>query len=93
VPDPDTYHLLLYDYVEDIVERRAPYRQEHLERIAAGRDAGQIVMAGPLGDPPRGAAILFRGVEEEAVEEFAREDPYVRAGLVPARHVARWFVM
>ena len=50
-------------------------------------------MAGPLGDPPRGAAIVFKGVDQDAVEAFARDDPYVRAGLVPAWHVARWFVM
>lgn len=93
MPDPETYYLLLYDYVEDILERRAPYREEHLERIRAGRDAGEVAMAGPLGDPPRGAAIVFRGVDEEAVEQFARQDPYVRAGLVPAWHAARWSVL
>jgi uncharacterized protein YciI len=33
---------------------------------------------------------VFKGVDEGTVEEFVREDPYVRAGLVPAWHVARW---
>jgi uncharacterized protein YciI len=91
VPDPDTYQLLLYDYVEDIVERRAPYREEHLKRIATEREAGRVTMAGPLGAPPRGAAILFKGVDREAVEEFVRQDPYVQAGLVPVWHVERWY--
>jgi uncharacterized protein len=91
--DRDTHYLLLYDYVEDILQRRAPYREEHLERIKAGRDAGEVVMAGPLGDPPRGAAFVFQGVDEEKVESFARQDPYVRAGLVPAWHAMRWSVL
>jgi uncharacterized protein YciI len=93
VPEPDAYHLLLYDYVEQIAERRAPYRDEHLQRIATEREAGRLIMAGPLGDPARGAAIVFKGVDQDAVEEFVRQDPYVRAGLVPAWHVERWFLI
>ena len=38
--DPDVHHLLLYTYVEDMSERRGPYREAHLDRIRAGRDAG-----------------------------------------------------
>ncbi len=57
-----THHLLLYDYVEDMLERRGPHREAHLDRIRAERDGGRIVMAGALGDPPTGGAIVFRGV-------------------------------
>lgn len=88
--DQATHYLLLYDYVEDVLERRGPYRSDHLARIKAEQDAGRVVMAGALGDPPSGAAIVFRGVEREFVEGFVREDPYVRAGLVPRWHVVRW---
>jgi uncharacterized protein len=93
VPDPESHHLLLYDYVEDILERRGSHREEHLARIASGRDAGRITMAGALGDPPHGAAIVFKGVDREVVEEFAREDPYVRAGLVPSWYVEPWHLV
>lgn len=74
--------MLFYDYVEDIAERRAPYREQHLARIAAEKEAGRIVLAGAVGEPPRGAAIAFFGVSPKEVEAFAREDPYVTAGLV-----------
>ena len=47
----DVHQLLLYEYVEDMLERRVPYREAHLERIAVERDAGRIVMSGPFGDP------------------------------------------
>jgi uncharacterized protein YciI len=83
----ETHHLLLYDYVEGILERREPYRQEHLTRIRAECDAGRIIMAGALGEPPSGAALVFRGVDAEQIEAFVRGDPYVRAGLV-TRHQA-----
>jgi uncharacterized protein len=105
-----SHHLVHYGYVEDILERRAPYREEHLARIRAARDAGQIVMVGPLGDPqpddvgaagegeagsraggrPTGAAIVFRGVELEAIENWIAEDPYVKAGLVTGWRVDLW---
>jgi uncharacterized protein YciI len=88
--DPIVHHLLLYDYVENVLDRRGPYRSDHLARIKAEQDAGRVAMAGALGDPASGAAIVFRGVEREFVEDFARTDPYVRAGLVPTWRVERW---
>jgi uncharacterized protein YciI len=86
----DPHHILFYEYVEDMAERRGPYREAHLERIRAERDAGRVVMAGALGDPPHGAAIVFKGVEPDQIEQFARADPYSRAGLVSASRVERW---
>lgn len=87
--DDDTF-LLLYTYVGDIAQRRGPYREAHLERIRAERDAGRVVMAGALGDPPTGGAIAFQGVAADHVERFAAADPYVEAGLVSERRIERW---
>jgi uncharacterized protein YciI len=87
-----THHLLFYDYVEEILERRAPHREAHLARLRADREAGRIVMAGALGEPPHGAAIVFRGVDAAWIEEWASADPYVQAGLVTSRRVEPWTV-
>jgi uncharacterized protein len=84
------HYLLLYEYVEDMLERREPYRDAHLERIRAEREAGRITLAGALGDPPSGAAIVFEGVDREQVEAYIREDPYVKAGLVTSWALERW---
>ena len=86
----ETHYLLLYDYVEDMASRRGPYRADHLARIKAEQEAGRVTMAGALGNPPTGAAIVFRGVSAGHVEDFVRDDPYVRAGLVPRWRVERW---
>jgi uncharacterized protein YciI len=85
---PDPRHILLYDYVEDILERRGPYREAHLSAIRAGKDDGRILMAGPLGDPPHGAAIVF--ADRDAAEAFAKADPYVVNGLVTDWRVELW---
>jgi hypothetical protein len=90
VVDPNEHQLLLYTYVEDMVQRRGPYRGAHLDRIRAEREAGRIVMAGALGNPPTGGAIVFRGVEPERIEAFVAADPYVEAGLVSSWRVERW---
>jgi uncharacterized protein YciI len=85
-----TYQVLMYSYVEDVLERRGPFREEHLSKIAAGREDGRIVMAGPLGDPPTGALIVFTEDGAEAAEAFARLDPYVTGGVVAEWRVVAW---
>ena len=87
------YYLLLYDYVENIVERRAPYREEHL-RLAEGlRQRGQLVMGGALADPADGAVIVFRTTNASVVEDFVRKDPYVTNGLVTRWRIRPWKVV
>jgi uncharacterized protein len=86
----NTTYLLLYTYVEDVADRRGPYREAHLERIRAEKDAGRLIMAGALGDPPNGGAFVFQGVTPEDVERFAAGDPYLAAGLVTARRIEPW---
>ena len=90
--DQDTY-LLLYTYVEDMAERRVPHRDAHLAAIRAERDAGHITMAGALGTPPTGGAIVFSGVTPEDIERFTAADPYVVNGLVTAQRIERWNVI
>lgn len=85
------HFVLFYDYVPDVAERRGPYRDAHLSRLQELYDAGELVMAGALGDPPHGAAIVFRSAE--SAERFLGEDPYVSAGLVTAHRIESWNVV
>ncbi len=87
--DPAPHHLLIYDYVPDMAQRRGPHREAHLERIAAERAAGHLVSSGPF-DPPTGAALHFRGVDREHVAAFVAADPYELAGLITSWRVERW---
>lgn len=87
--DNDTY-LLLYTYVEDMADRRGPYREAHLAAIRAERDAGHITMAGALGTPPTGGAIVWTGVTADDIKRFTAADPYVVNGLVTSQLIERW---
>jgi uncharacterized protein len=89
----EDHHLLLYDYVPDMAERRGPHREGHLSRIRACQDEGRIVMAGALGDPPHGAAIVFKGATRAEIEQFVADDPYVEAELVTKWYIERWNVV
>jgi hypothetical protein len=87
------YFALHYDVVPGFVERRMPFREAHLRMVRDARERGHLVMAGALGEPPEGALLVFRGESASHVEDFAREDPYVREGLVTAWRVRPWSVV
>ncbi len=85
--------LLLYDLVDDYLERRAPLRPEHLGLADAAHERGELVMAGALADPPDRAVLVFRAEDASVPEAFATADPYVREGLVRSWEVRPWTVV
>ena len=84
------HFLLFYDVVDDYVDRRGPYRSEHLSLIQEAHNRGEVVMAGALADPADGAVLVFRGPSPQSAESFAQADPYVRNGLVKRWRVRQW---
>ena len=92
-PEVRPHFLLLYDYVENAVERRAPHRAAHLEVIGRRKREGKVLMGGALGNPPTGAAIVFRVDDPAEVEAFVREDPYVLGGVVTHWRILPWSVV
>ena len=90
---PEGLYVLTYDYVEDIVEQRAPHRDAHLTLIGEWHADGKVVMGGAVGDPPFEALIVFRVGDPSEVEAFVAADPYVAAGLVTAHRIEPWTVV
>ena len=91
--EPVVHHCLFYDYVEDVVEKRAPLRDEHLALARAWKDDGRIVMAGALGSPPTGALFVFLVDDPAQIDEFVAADPYVSGAIVTAHRVMAWNVV
>ncbi|HVM09109.1 MAG TPA: YciI-like protein [Acidimicrobiales bacterium] len=85
--------LLLYDVVDDYVERRVPHRAAHLALATEAFERGDLVMAGALADPADGVVLVFRGDTPSSAEEFARRDPYVEHGVVTRWRVREWTVV
>jgi uncharacterized protein YciI len=84
------YYLLLYDVVDEFIERRAQYRTEHLALVRRAHERGDLLLAGAVAEPVDGAALLFRCDDRALPERFARADPYVVHGLVTSWRVRRW---
>ena len=84
------HYLLIYDVVADYVQRRTPFRQEHLGLAREAVARGELVLGGALADPADGAVLLFKGDSPAAAEAFASADPYVRNGVVTRWRVREW---
>jgi uncharacterized protein YciI len=87
------YYLLLYDVVDDFIERRVPLREAHLKLVRDAHQRGELLMAGAFADPVDGAALVFTAAGRSMAERFAQEDPYVKEGLVTAWRVRQWNVV
>jgi uncharacterized protein len=87
------YYLLIYHVVEDYIDRRTPYREEHLRLAMEAFERGDLVLGGALADPPDKAVLVFRCKDKKTIEEFVKADPYVRNGLVSQWEIRRWNVV
>lgn len=87
------HFLLLYDYPDDVLERRTPWREEHLALVREWKEDGRLLLAGAIGDPVSGGALAFRVDDEADVDEFMRSDPYVREGVIVGHRVEPWKVV
>ncbi len=84
------HYLLFYDVVENYLEKRGPFRTEHIELARKALARGELILAGDLVDPVDGAILVFSGSHPGAAEEFAKNDNYVKNGLIKSWRVRRW---
>lgn len=84
------HFLLFYDYVADVLERRAPVRAAHLALARAAQQRGELILGGALADPVDSAVLLFDCDAASVVEDFVRNDPYVQGGLVTRWRIRPW---
>jgi uncharacterized protein len=89
---PRTLHLLLYEYVEDVIERRRPHREAHLALVRQWYEGKKLLVAGATGEPPSGALFVF-DCQPAVIEEFVGADPYVKAGLIVSDRTVSWNVV
>jgi uncharacterized protein YciI len=87
------YFILFYDAVDNYVERRAPYREEHLRLAREAVQRGELLLGGALTDPVDRSVLVFRAPDRAVVEAFARADPYVINGVVTRWEVRGWTVV
>ena len=84
-----TRFVLWGTYCADVLEKRAPFRDEHLARLQQLKDAGSLVTLGPTTDLGRVFGI-FEGESAEAVEALVKADVYWREGIWTSVEIHPW---
>jgi uncharacterized protein YciI len=87
------YSLLIYDLVDDYLERRAALRPEHLELATRAHERGELLLAGALDEPADQAVLVFQADDPAVIEDFVKGDPYVQQGLVKDWRIRKWTVV
>ncbi len=87
------YYVLFYKTVENYVERRVPFREEHLGLAKQAHQNGTLILGGALADPADSAMLVFKGDSPQVAEDFAHNDPYVKNGLITDWQVRSWTVV
>ncbi len=75
-------YVLQYDYVADSLEKRKLHLEAHLALIDKQIKTGNVVLAGPLGNPPTGGLLIFRNLSPTDIEQLAQQDPFLINGIV-----------
>ena len=87
------YFVLSYELVNDYVNRRTPYREQHLRLAKEAHQRGELILGGAFSEPADRALLVFRVAQRSIVEEFAKNDPYVTNGMVLRWEVRPWTVV
>lgn len=76
-------------YCEDVLERRAPYREAHLQGLQAQKEQGILVALGPTADVTKVFGI-YEAEREDAVRHLIEGDPYWQHGIWTEYTLYEW---
>ncbi|MCZ8189919.1 MAG: YciI family protein [Microcystis sp. LE19-338.1B] len=76
-------------YCENVLEKRAPYRQAHLEGLNQQKERGILITIGPTADLSQVFGI-YQAVSESEVRELIEADPYWQNGIWTEYQVKEW---
>lgn len=87
------YYALIYHLANDYMERRTKFREEHLKLAKELNEKGEMILAGAFSDPPDKALLIFRVADKSIIEDFVKNDPYVKNGLIAKWEIRPWTVV
>lgn len=76
-------------YCADVLEKRVPYRQAHLDGLAAQKEAGVLITIGPTKDITKVFGI-YEAENEASVRQLIEADPYWQHGIWTEYDVREW---
>lgn len=85
-----THYLLFYQYTPDYLQKREPHRAEHLRKGWEAVERGELILGGVLDNPGNSAALLFSVDSPQVIEDFVKNDPYFKAGIIEQWQIRPW---
>ncbi|XGB40132.1 MAG: YciI family protein [Cyanobacteria bacterium LVE1205-1] len=82
-------YVMYGNYCHDVIERRVPYRQSHLDGLAAQKEEGSLIAIGPTKDLTRVFAI-YDAPDEATVRRLVESDAYWQNGVWTEYHLYEW---
>jgi uncharacterized protein YciI len=76
-------------YCDDVLEKRAPFRQEHLDGLQRQKEAGLLITLGPTADT-RLVFGIYEAESQDQVEQALHADVYWREGIWTELQVHPW---
>jgi uncharacterized protein len=82
-------YVLWGSYCDNVLEKRAPYRQAHLDRLAQLKASGALITIGPTKDVTKVFGV-YEAEDEAAVRQLIEDDPYWQNGIWTEYEVMEW---
>ncbi|MFA6467701.1 MAG: YciI-like protein [Bacteroidota bacterium] len=87
------YYALIYHVVPDYVTRRTQFREEHLGLANEFVSRGELLLGGAFSDPADTTLLIFRVSDPSVIENFVKNDPYYKNGIVEKWELRPWTVV
>jgi len=87
------HFALIYELVDDYLERRGALREEHLALAKAASERGELLLGGAFAEPADRALLVWAADDVAVVRRFVDTDPYVANGLVRSWDIRPWTVV
>lgn len=82
-------YIMWGTYCEDVIEKRTPYRQAHLDGLVAQKETGMLITIGPTKDLTKVFGI-YEAEDEATVRQVVEADPYWQNGIWTEYSVKEW---
>ncbi|MEM9276641.1 MAG: YciI family protein [Cyanobacteria bacterium P01_F01_bin.143] len=76
-------------YCENALEKRTPYRQNHLDGLASQKQKGILITLGPTKDNSKVFGIYEAATEKE-IQDLVESDPYWKNGIWTEYEIKEW---
>ena len=76
-------------YCENALEKRTPYRQDHLDGLASQKQQGILMTLGPTKDNTKVFGI-YEAASEGEIKELVESDPYWKNGIWTEYEIKEW---